>query len=230
MAFDQIKVELLDSMGTDRDIANAAWTSSYDLSRKTSRNDDDVAKLVQRLVRDGHTTPLESIVFRFWCRWPIFVDRQHMTHRIQSANGLSGRYRTLPSDYYELPEDVCNVLKAVGEEQFIADYDKLVKDQITWYNRALNYLRLKEQMGRMTNGAYKRCREVLRGAIGTANMTERVFVMNLHAYANYMRLRSSEHAQPEIKDAADKMLVAITKADVAPVAIAALKTRGWKTQ
>ena len=113
-----IQVELQETMGSDISIANAAWSSTYDKDRREDKYDDldKVSALVKRMAREGHSTPFESVVFRFWFRWPIFVDRQHMTHRIQSASGLSGRYRTMPSDFFPLPPDVLVILKKAGVE------------------------------------------------------------------------------------------------------------------
>jgi thymidylate synthase (FAD) len=93
----QILVELQDWMGDDAAIANAAWTSTYDKSRREERYDDPakVRDIIENKLfgqEDVHNVPIESVIFRFWIRMPIFSDRQHMTHRIQSANGLSGRY------------------------------------------------------------------------------------------------------------------------------------------
>lgn len=233
MAFDQIQVKLLQWMGSDDCIANAAWTSSYgfgdDIRGKKSAA--DVANLVRRLITDGHTSPLETVIFRFWARWPIFVDRQHMTHRIQSSNGLSGRYRTLPSDWYDAPEDVVDVLCRTQEgSAMLEEYRHELTCQHTRYNDWLRRLKLQQSEGTISNTEYKRCREILRGVIGTSGMTERVFTMNLHALNNYFHLRISPHAQPEIRNAAEKMLACILQAKVSPVAIAALMERDWRTQ
>ena len=104
----KIEVELQEFMGSDESIANAAWTSTYDKKKREDRYDDPekVAALVPRLIREGHSTPIESVILRFWIRHPIFNDRQHMTHRIASHNGLSARYRTMPGDWFSVPADV----------------------------------------------------------------------------------------------------------------------------
>jgi thymidylate synthase ThyX len=52
--------------------------------------------------------------------------------------------------------------------------------------------------------------------------------MNLRSFANYQRLRNSDHAQPEIRLVAQKMLEEVKKADVAPVAIRTLESIGWR--
>jgi thymidylate synthase ThyX len=72
----QICVELQEAMGSDRSVANSAWTSSFDKNKRDIKTDEQVADLVKRLALEGHSTPFESVVFRFWLRIPIFVDRQ----------------------------------------------------------------------------------------------------------------------------------------------------------
>ena len=93
-----ILVELQEWMGSDESIANAAWTSTYDKDKREDKYDDKerVSALVRRLILDGHGTPVESVVLRFWIRMPIFVDRQHMTHRIACLSMDDELYFDLP--------------------------------------------------------------------------------------------------------------------------------------
>lgn len=231
----QIKVELQETMGDDAAIANAAWTSTYDKAKREDKYDDPekVADLVRRVVRDGHSVPLESVVLRFWIRLPVFADRQHMTHRIASHNGLSGRYRTVPSDYYTVPEDVKDILiKAAALDHPglvgpIKDYNEIAQTCFNRYSLWLEGLRGAEKAGFITNPEYKRARELLRGILGTSFMVERTTIMNLLSFANYQRLRNSNHAQPEIRRIASLMLARVIEAKVAPIAIGALMDQGW---
>lgn len=232
MGFDQIQVELQETMGSDIAIANAAWTSTYDKNRREDKYDDPdkVNGLVERLIRDGHSVPVESVIFRFWYRWPIFVDRQHMTHRIASHNGLSGRYRTMPSDWYELPRDVCSILMKTGGSLsgvVRSRYTRVLEESWNAYESSLTSLKASEKSGEITNKEYKRCREVLRGVLGTAFMVERTSIFNLRSFCNYMKLRKAEHAQAEIRHAAEQMYLIAKKAEVCPVAFKTLEEKGW---
>jgi thymidylate synthase (FAD) len=224
-----IQVELQEHMGDDRSIANAAWTSTYDKGKRHERSDADVASIVPRLIREGHSTPVESVILRFWIRMPIFTDRQHMTHRIASHNGLSGRYRTMPDDFYALPEDVLQILGKTQYKAMIADtYDGFCVSAYGAYLNWLAHLKKAEDSGKLTNSEYKRVREVLRGVLPTSGMVERTTIMNLRSFANYQKLRNSDHAQPEIRQVAELMLAEVEKANVCPLAIAALKETGWR--
>lgn len=229
----QIQVELQEHMGSDSSIANAGWTSTYNKDKRDGKYDDPtkVKEFVRRLIIDGHSVPIESVLFRFWIRMPIFTDRQHMTHRIASHNGLSGRYRTMPNDFYNLPKDCRDVLGRMQDQGFgdgISSYETVCREAYRLYNIELAGMKEAERKGVISNAEYKRVREVLRGMLPTSGMVERTTIMNLRSFANYVRLRTSEHAQPEIREVAEKMLEQVEKANICPVAIETLKEVGWR--
>lgn len=224
----EIKVELQETMGSDKSIANAAWTSSFDKEKRDNRSDSDVARIVRMLGDLGHSTPFESVVFRFWLRIPIFIDRQIMTHRLQSASGLSGRYRTLPEDCFGIPEDVLKIIQKSEYTEIEDDYNDSINASISSYNKAIKSLKEAEKNNRISNQEFKRAREILRGQVPVANMTERTTVMNLRAFANFYKLRSKSNAQPEIQEVANKMLQAIKDSNICPEAIKTLERNDWK--
>lgn len=229
----QIQVELQEHMGSDSSIANAAWTSTYDKDRREDKYDDPakVAELVPRLIREGHSVPVESVILRFWIRMPIFTDRQHMTHRIASHNGLSARYRTMPGDWFSLPTDILSIADKINSgagSRMARAYDEALTKQGELYDLWLDFFKRGEKAQVITNGEYKRTREVIRGILGTSFMVERTSIMNLRSFANYQRLRNSSHAQPEIKRVAELMLEQVEQKNVAPVAVATLKEMGWR--
>lgn len=233
----QIQVELQETMGSDAAIANAAWTSTYDKSKREGKYDDPakVAELVKRIITDGHGVPVESVILRFWMRLPIFTDRQNMTHRIASHNGLSGRYRTMPEDFYHIPDDVKEIFGKLAPtipdffSKAISDkYDYLCEEANKAYRQWLVVLKDGEAKGNITNKEYRRARELVRGVLPVAGMVERTTIMNLRSFANYQRLRNSDHAQPEIRFIAERMLEEVEKSNVCPVAIEVLKSIGWK--
>lgn len=227
----KIIVELQEWMGSDASIANAAWTSTYDKDRREEKYDDPekVASIVPRLIKDNHGTPIESVILRFWIRMPIFTDRQHMTHRIASHNGLSGRYRTMPDDWYGLPSDVNDIInKATVGGGIQSRYEESCKLANENYKYSIEALKRSEKDGWITNAEFKRCREVLRGQLPQAGMIERTTIMNLRSFANYIRQRLSDHAQPEIREVARQMLEQVEAANICPEAIKALKEIGWK--
>lgn len=223
----QIKVELQSFMGDDKSIADSAWTSSLDYQKKKTRTPEDVKRVVKMLAENKHSTPFESVVFRFWIKMPISTDRQFMTHRLQSASGMSGRYRTMPNEFQEAPDDVKEIMNKVQKLDMIKEYNTICEHANWFYNDMLSDLKVDEKDGKITNNEYKRLREFFRGVLPQNNMTERVSIMNLRAFANFIKLRLSPHAQPEIREVARQMLEAVKKSNVCPTAIEELEKNGW---
>jgi flavin-dependent thymidylate synthase len=225
---EQIKVELLETMGSDTAIAHSAWTSSLEISKKELRTEADTTRVVNMLADLKHSVPFESVIFRFWMRIPISTDRQVMTHRIASHSGMSGRYRTMPNDFLEMPDDAKAILnKLTGNTYYLKLYQEICEDANLGYRQVLQDLKEAEKSGTITNSEYKRVREVYRNILPQGNMTERVTVMNLRSFANFYKLRSKSDAQPEIQDLANQMMVAVKASGICPVALDALERNGW---
>lgn len=233
---DQIKVELQESLGSDRSIANSAWTSSFDKEKRDARTDEDVKRVVNMLADSKHSVPFESVVFRFWFRLPIATDRQLMTHRIASHSGLSGRYRTVPTDYLQMPEEVKEIFRKSNPkdnnwkwdgQDFIIKYVDICEQANNEYINIVDVLKEAKENKQITNEEYKRAREFARGILPQHNMTERTTVMNLRSFANFIKLRNKPEAQPEIRDLAQKMLESVKASGVCPIAIEALERNNW---
>lgn len=227
----KILVQLQEVMGSDRMIAEAAWTSSTTYSGKTLKTEEDVKRVVNMLADAKHSVPFESVIFRFWIRLPIAIDRQLMTHRIASHSGLSGRYRTVPSDYLTFAQDVYEIIEkssSSSEADNVEDiYNKTCAEANVIYRNKLTELKQAVSDKKITNDEYKRVREFLRGMLPQHNMTERVSIFNLRSFANLVKLRNKPDAQPEIKYMVELMLEAVEKLGVCPLAIEALKRNDW---
>ena len=158
----QILVELQETMGSDLSIANAAWTSTYDKNKREEKykDEDKIESLVRKLILDKHGTPVESVIFRFWIRMPIFIDRQHMTHRIASHNGLSGRYRTMPLEYFKIPNDVENILIKAQAYNFGHKYNQICREAVSSYKDAIDQLKIAEKDNLISNEDFRRAREI----------------------------------------------------------------------
>lgn len=229
MGFDQILVELQDVMGDDRRIAESAWTSSYTNCKKELRTNADVERVV-RLLGDSkppHGVPFESVVFYFWYRLPITSDRQYVTHRIQSINGMSGRYRTMPEDWYRVPEDVVEICELMNAGYLVSLYEEACQENHQWYQAIVKVAKEREKSKQITNEQCKRFREIMRGVLPQSSMTERTATINLRSFANFQKQRNDSHAAPEMRDLAQKMLAEVEKCGKIPVALEVLKANGW---
>ena len=101
-----MKVELIDSMGTDISVVNAARVSfakesdweyqheegvhPFDQFKELSEKDQ---KLISYLAKHGHWTPFAHAFLSFRIKAPIFVARQLVKHQVGLAwNEVSRRY------------------------------------------------------------------------------------------------------------------------------------------
>lgn len=82
----------------DTDPANSARMSFNQMDSNRTREQD--LKLAEYLMKNQHWTPFESIEVWIEMKLPIFVARQFVRHRTATLNEVSGRYVTLPEEWY----------------------------------------------------------------------------------------------------------------------------------
>lgn len=87
----------------DTDVANAARLSFE--GQDQERTYEMEMKLNRYLLKHHHDTPFEVIMIWMEFKLPIFVARQLVRQRTQTLNEASGRYITLPEEWY-IPEVV----------------------------------------------------------------------------------------------------------------------------
>ena len=87
----------------DTDVANSARMSFN--GTDVERSYEVEMKLNRYLMANKHMTPFESIEVWLEMKLPIFVARQFVRHRTAALNEVSGRYVTLPAEWY-IPEVV----------------------------------------------------------------------------------------------------------------------------
>ena len=194
-----LTVSLLSFWGDERTIAESAWTST---GRGEGRSDDEVAALVRSLWSQGHGSPFEHVLYRFHITCPRYIETQLLRYRIQSANCMSGRYRTMPTEFLSMPEDIEEIETAAGISSI---YKGVCGVANAAYALAMQDAKKARDEGLIDNAAYKRYREFIRGILPQANLTEIVTVFNLRSLVNVWQQRLSSHAQPEIQEIARQM-------------------------
>jgi len=95
-------VALIQSMGDDLTIVNAARASLDQISTEMGEREE---RLSNFLIRSGHTSTTEHNVITFWIKVPMFVARQQMRHRTFSYNEISRRYTSEKLEFY-LPQEM----------------------------------------------------------------------------------------------------------------------------
>ena len=209
-------VRLVDFMGSDLSIVRAARVS-YDAEWRAGEDDGKDAKLIDYLVRNHHTSPLEQVSFTFEVKAPIFVFRQWHRHRTWSFNEVSARYAELPMEYYVpdlgqiTTQSTSNKQMRTTEQHPEAAW---VREQIE--ANAIRAFNLYQQM--LGEGVP---RELARSVLPVGTYSHMFASVDLHNLAHFLKLRLHEHAQYEIRVYAEAMLKLIEP--IVPVATAALR-------
>jgi len=189
-------VKLLDVMGNDEEVENAARISYGEGTRKVSQT----RNLIRYLMRHKHTSPFEMCEVKFHIKLPIFIMRQLVRHRTANLNEYSGRYSVMSDEYY-LPQgdylqkqsstnnqgrDEVHPNKGALQFEFNRVYDNA---NIAYHNL------LEEDIAR----------EIARAVLPVANYTEVIWKIDLHNFFHVIKLRADSHAQREIQDYANAM-------------------------
>lgn len=175
---------------SDIDPANSARMSFDNMD--SGRAEEQDLGLADYLMRNWHTTPFEMVEVWIEMKMPIFVARQFVRHRTATINEVSGRYITLPEEWY-IPEVVGG--KAVDKKQ--GQEDNLPEDVQEWFRRTLStacstdyelYLRAIEK-----GVAPEHARTLLH----LNHYTHWLWKQDLNNVLHFLRLRDHSHAQIE---------------------------------
>ncbi len=184
-------VGLIDTLGTETTIVNAARVSFGKI--KTEMDDRDVG-LLNYLIENRHTSPLEHIVFTFSIHCPLFIRGQWHRHRTWSYNEISRRYTEIDMEFYT-PEHLRRQA-ATNRQASVADpafEDEALRAMI----RKQNEDSLKLYNDLLAAGV---CREQARGVLPQNMMVTFWGTVDLSNLLHFLELRDSEHAQWEIRE------------------------------
>ena len=93
-----MKVELIDKMGDDISVVNAARVS-YSKQSKTFTEKDE--KLIKYLAEHEHWSPFAHASMQFRIKAPVFVARQLVKHQVGLVwNEVSRRYVDYEPEFY----------------------------------------------------------------------------------------------------------------------------------
>jgi len=186
-------VRLVDSMGTDESIVQAARVS-YGAGTKSVSDD---RALIRYLMRHKHNTPFEMVEFKFHIRAPIYVARQWLRHRTASVNEMSARYSVIPDEYF-LPDQLRQQAQSRGQggEEPLESPNLLAKQKSACDFAFYVYDELIEK------GV---SRELARAHLPQCTFTEFYWKIDLHNLLHFLALRMEDHAQKEIRDLATQI-------------------------
>jgi len=201
-------VGLIDMLGSEVTILNAARVSFGKM--KTEMEDKDVG-LLNYLIENKHTSPLEHVVFTFSVHCPLFVRGQWHRHRTWSYNEISRRYTEIDLEFYVPPK---MRQQAEINRQASVDWDKTddtpLRNKIAKHNQVS--LDLYNEL--LEAGV---CREQARGILPQNMMVTFWATVDLNNLLHFLDLRDSDHAQWEIREYA-KAIKQLIKPSVPNVA------------
>lgn len=196
IVFNKSVATLVDSMGDDRTVANAARVS---FSKYVHEFSDKDAKLLNYLAKHSHWTPFAHIQATFHIKAPVFVARQLIKHQIGLVwNEVSRRYVDTEPEYY-LPLDWrkrsdnakqgSSLEMVEGPSKYSADYAffAVCEGANEAYKRLLN------------EGV---CPEQARMVLPLNHATEWYWTGSVAAFARVVKQRTEAHAQRETAEVA----------------------------
>jgi thymidylate synthase (FAD) len=192
-------VELIDHMGNDYRILEAARMSTGAIPKKGDKKD---RKLIHYLYKNQHMSPFEMAVFTFKIKTPIFVARQWFRHRIGSFNEKSARYTEFTWEYYEPDsfrlQDTENKQGSVDDILIDAEHFDAMADLYDVEDIASSVYTYWLQKGI--------AKEQARQVMTVGQYTEFMWTVNLRSLLHFLELRLHPHAQKEIRVYAEAIL------------------------
>lgn len=216
---EQIKVSLVDSMGSDLSVANAARVTMGVEHQELNEKDE---RLINFLARERHVTPFRHATVTFRCAAPIAIARQLGKHQVGfSWNEMSRRYKDgavdcfIPEQFFQRPaslhqgsgepfkredQEILHGIMKLATDSAIATYEKLLEAGVA--------------------------PEQARFVLPQGMITEWVWTGSLYGWAEVCRQRLSNHAQFEVREFAKQVDAEMSK--LFPIAWKALKDANFK--
>mgnify|MGYP001002303562 FL=1 len=185
-----METKLIDVMGTDLTVVNAARVSFGKKKKKFEEGDE---KLIRYLAKHNHWSPFGHCMLQFHIKAPVFVARQLVKHQIGLVwNEISRRYVDTQPEFYEVdkwrgqPIDKKQGSDGEVEKQGSCAYSKQMVENnaIIAYNDLLN-----------AGVAPEQARMVLPQSL----MTEWYWSGSLYAFARVCNLRCAKDSQYETR-------------------------------
>ena len=189
-----IKVEMIDKMGSDLSVVNAARVS---YAKVKNQFEDKDAKLISFLAKHGHWSPFAHASISFRIRAPVFVARQLVKHQVGlSWNEVSRRYVSYEPELYKIDEWRG---KPVNSKQGSSGTIKLSELAEVTYSEMMDGLKILYNQLLSEGVAPEQARAVLPQSM----MTEWIWSGTLYAFARVCDLRCKPDVQKETREVAE---------------------------
>jgi len=203
-------------MGDDGSIVQAARVSYGRGTRRVSHD----RGLLRYLMRHRHTTPFEMCELKLHVKLPIFVARQWIRHRTANVNEYSARYSILDREFYIPSADAIATQSSTnrqGRDEPLSAHDAVRVQRILRADAEQLYSHYEELLD---EGPYESgddthqpgiARELARINLSLNYYTQWYWKVDLHNLLHFLSLRTSSHAQHEIREYAKVILERIVK-------------------
>ena len=191
-----MKVTLIDKMGTDLTVVNAARVS---FGKKKKKFTDGDARLISYLARHNHWTPFGHCSLQFHIVAPVFVARQLVKHQVGLVwNEVSRRYVDSDPEFYtpdvwrgrvkdkKQGSDPNNSIENI----FTSEYPHLMEHCKNLYIKMLDS---------------NICPEQARMVLPQSMMTEWYWSGTLMAFSRIFNLRCKPDTQKETREVAENI-------------------------
>ena len=191
-----IKVEMIDKMGTDLSVVNAARVS---YAKIKGQFEDKDKKLISFLVKHGHWSPFAHASLQFRIKAPVFVARQLVKHQVGlSWNEVSRRYVSYEPELYKIDEWRGRPVDSKQGSSGTIELSDLAK--LTYSKMMEGCKILYDQL--LSEGVAP---EQARAVLPQSMMTEWLWSGTLYAFARVCNLRYKPDVQKETREVADKI-------------------------
>ena len=195
--FEQGYIELIDQMGDDMAVVNAARVSFNGASKGEEQN----KKLLFYLMEHKHTSPFEMVQFKWYVKAPLIVIAQWQRHRTWGYNQVSRRYTSNDISFWYPTE-----FRSQDAKNKQASFDDLDE----YDNRAA--ADIVAEVTEFCEASYHELldlgvsREIARIVLPQNLHASMIATVNAHNLLHFIELRYSNEAQKEIRDYAMAML------------------------
>ena len=206
-------VRLLDVMGDDKSVVEAARVSYYipdGSSGNTLKQSDQT--LLRYLMRNHHSTPFEMVEFKFQVRVPMDSWRQWVRHRTAHLNEYSTRYSVAIDSAAVTGRGewrLQNPDNKQGSSGFVGIEDG---DVLSFDEKEFHAYARRVYENRLEKGV---AREQARKDLPLSTYTEAIWKIDLRNLLHFLGLRLDSHAQYEIRQYAQAIATIIK--DIVPV-------------
>lgn len=211
-----MSVTLIDSMGSDQTIAQAARASTGKDTVALER----IEGLIRYLMRHNHSSPFEHCVMTVRVECPIFVAREWERHRTQSYSELSMRFEEARPEFYIEPDERPLTNEGSGAHPKLVHGDAAQR-AVNWNQSITAYESAWEAYTNKLNAGI--ASEVARKVLPVGTYTTFWATGNLNNWFKFLYLRNGEHGAPQWEIVAAALLVEEQIAKLYPVAYAAWK-------